>query len=398
MPAIVISKRRGFITPLAMVAAIFLFIIGMGLLTLGFHRRLYSIRSNHQLNARCAADYGLTKAVFEMNSHLSPLTIDDDNLPAGSNLTILGNDATYSYSVSGSMGNYSVRATGRSGSQTKTVLCDLRLKSAFEYAILTKNTLDIGSCSEVDCVGCGNISLKIGTTNNPDAEIILKPNSTVNGDILIGQDGTPEVIIGSGAVITGGIYAVATDFDLPTPTVPSYLNEGTATNFGTINIDNGASRTLTAADSGVYEGINLKNSAFLTISGNVELYVKNNIILGNSAHIDVDPGSTLTIYLAGSLEGKYGTGFSNSGDPSQLAIYGLYSGAIDIKNSDEFHGTIYAPDASVQIDNNVKIFGSVIAKDYKQNNSAIFTYDASLRTASIEDDFVRFVPTHWREQ
>jgi hypothetical protein len=397
------QKRSGFITLMAVVAAIFLFIIGVGLLTLGFNRRLYSIRSNHQLAARCAVDYGLTKAVHELNLRLPgpipPYPSASGVLISGSNIS--GVDAKYSYTITKNSGVYYVTAHGTSGSITKTVTCDLRLKSIYEFAILTKNTLDIGSVSTVNCTGCGTFPLKIGTTNNPniDAEIILKPNSTVEGDILLGQGGIPSLVIGSGATY-GNIYAVATDFDLPTPTVPSYLQEGTATNFGTINIHhNGENTTLTPARSGIYENITLNNSGVLTIVGNVEIWVKGNLTLGNSAYIAIDPNAKLTIYISGILNGAYGSGFNNQtvDDPSKLTIYGLSSGSITIKNNGDFCGTIYAPNADVVIDNNAKIYGSVIANNYTQQNSVIFTYDARLRTVTENDKFVRFVPNHWRE-
>jgi predicted acyltransferase (DUF342 family) len=391
MPAILIKKRHGFITPLALVAALFLFIIGLGLLTIGFHRRLYSIRSNHQLNARCAADYGLTRAVYEMNSRLSPLTINDANLPAASNVAIPANDAKYSYTVTKNGGTYIVSATGRSGPVTKTVLADLRLKSAFEYAILTKNTLDIGSVSTVDCNGCDIIPLKIGTTNNPTSEILLKPNSVVNGDIIIGQDGTPAVIVGSGATITGGIYAVATDFDLPIPSVPAGFDTAP-----TIAVT--SSSSIDTPGKYVCSKIDLKNGGTLNINANVELYVTGDITLKNGADIYLAPGVELTIYLAGSFDGYYGAGFNYGGDPRKLSIYGLGTNDIVIKNSDAFAGTIYAPNADVHLYNSAKVYGSVIANNYKQDNSALFTYDARLRQASIDDEFVRFVPTHWREQ
>ena len=396
MPRTFRQNRPGFITLMAVVAAVFLFIIGVGLLTLGFNRRLYSIRSNHQLAARCAADYGLTKAVHEMNLRLP--AVNNSNLPADNN-TIPGNNATYSYTVTGSYPNYSVTAHGTSGPITKTVSCDLRLKSIFEYAILTKDTLDIGSVSTVNCPNnCDGIPLKIGTTNNPNtnAQITLKPNSTVEGDILLGQGGIPSLVIGAGATY-GNIYAVATDFDLPKPTVPSYLSSAGPGG----NISNPAAIT-----SGNYKYQNLSLGAFktLTITGNVQLYITGDITLGNKANIILAPNAKLTIYLEGELEGKNGTGFSNSGDPSQLAIYGVptcvddicASGDINIKNSDDFHGTIYAPDAYVHIYNSVTVFGSIIAKDYKQDNSAVFTYDARLREPT-DANLIRYVPSHWQE-
>ncbi len=382
------QKRPGFISVMAVVAAVFLFIIGVGLLTLGLNRRLYSIRSNQQLAARAAADYGLTKAVYKMNLRINA---PSSPLPAENSSQVPGNDATYSYAVTGSSGNYSVTAHGTSGHITKTVISSLRLKSAFEYAILTKNNLDIGSVSTVDCNGCGSIPLKIGTTNNPnaDAEITLKPNSTVEGDILLGQGGIPTLVIGSGATY-GNIYAVATDYDLPMPTVPSYLSSAGPGG----NISNPA--TITSGNY-KYQNLSLGTNKILTITGNVQLYLTGDITLGNSANIVVAPNSKLTIYLAGQLEGKYGAGFTNnSHDPTQLTIYGLAAEPINIKNSDEFYGTVYAPDAYVHIYNSVKVQGSVIAKDYKQDNSALFTYDARLRQIT-DANLARYVPTHWRE-
>jgi hypothetical protein len=319
--------------------------------------------------------------------------VNCSNLPAENSVPISGSNATYSYTVTGCSGNYSVTAHGTSGPITKTVLCDLRLKSAFEYAILTKNTLDIGSVSTVNCNGCGSVPLKIGTTNNPnaDAEIILKPNSVVDGDILLGQGGTPSVVIGPGATY-GNIYAVATDFDLPMPTVPDDFES--APNMGAIT----ASGSLSTSGQYIYEKIDLKNGGTLNINADVELYITGDIILKNGADINIAPNVKVAIYLAGAFDGYYGAGFNDGGDPSKLSIYGLSSNDIVIKNSDAFCGTIYAPNANVHLYNSAKVYGSIIANNYTQDNSAEFTYDANLIKVTESDKFVRFVPTHWREQ
>jgi len=393
------QKRPGFVTLMAVVAAVFLFIIGVGLLTLGLNRRLYSIRSNNQLAARCAADYGLTKAVHELNLRLPNINTP---YPAESSVSISGSDAKYSYTITKTNGTYYVTAHGTSGSITKTVTCDLRLKSAFEYAILTKDKLDIGSVSTVNCDNCGATPLKIGTTNNPNinAEIVLKPNSTVEGDILLGQGGIPSLVIGSGATY-GNIYAVATDFDLPMPTDPTGLNNKTAINIK----DSSQNKTLTAADSGIYPSINLQKDGELIINGDVTLWVTGGISLGthaanDSAHIEINtanPNAKLTIYLGGTFESKNGAAFNDVGDPNKLSIYGLGANSITIKNSGNFAGTIYAPNATVSIGNSAQVYGSVIADKYTQDNSSLFKYDAKLRKVSESDKFVRFVPNHWRE-
>jgi hypothetical protein len=377
---------------MAVVAAVFLFIIGVGLLTLGFNRRLYSIRSNHQLAARAAADYGLTEAVYEMNRRLpagitSPLTKSNTAIN-GTNVD--GSSATYSYTVT--VNNpHSVTAHGTSGSITKTVSCELRRKSIFEYAILTKNTLNIWPCSTVNCLNCGDIPLQIGTTSNQKDTIILKSGSTIDGDILYGEGGiTSEVVNNQNATVTGDVYAVATDFDLPTPTVPAYFSS--APNKGAIS----ASGSLSTPGNYIYTKIDLKNGGTLNINANVELYITGDIILKNGADINIAPNVKVAIYLAGAFDGYYGAGFNDHGDPRNLTIYGLAANSIIIKNSDAFCGTIYAPNADVTIDAKAKVYGSIIANTYIQKNSAIFTYDGRLRQIT-DANLYYYVPTHWRE-
>jgi hypothetical protein len=395
MSRVLSQNRSGFISLMAMVVAIIMFIIGIALLTLGFNRRLFSIRANQQIAARGAADYGLTKAVHEMNLRLPTVTAP---YPAESSVQVPGSNAgsnatsTYSYAVTKDSGIYYVQASGTCGSTTKTVTCELRLKSVFEYAILTKNNLDIGSVSTVNCDNCGDVPLKIGTTNNPNttAQITLKPNSTVDGDILLGQGGIPSLVVGAGATYHN-IYAVATDYDLPQPALPANF----VTSATTITIS--SSSAINTAGKYICSTIDLKNGGTLDVNANVELYVTGAITLKNGADIKLAAGKKLTIYLAGAFDGYYGAGFNDGGDPTLLTIIGLGSSDIIIKNSDAFCGTVYAPNANVHLYNSAKVYGSIIANNYKQDNSALFTYDANLRQVT-DASLARFVPNHWREQ
>ena len=65
------SKRCGSAIPLVVVAIIMLLAMGVGLLSLGFNGRIYSLRTSSDIKARCAADAGLTMALFEMK-HMPP--------------------------------------------------------------------------------------------------------------------------------------------------------------------------------------------------------------------------------------------------------------------------------------------------------------------------------------
>jgi hypothetical protein len=68
------------------------------------------------------------------------------------------------------------------------------------------------------------------------------------------------------------------------------------------------------------------------------------------------------------------------------------------KNSSDFYGVIYAPNAEIIMDNSANLYGAIVAKDFEQRNSGTFNYDASLRDASVNDEAVRFVVTNWTEQ
>ncbi len=391
------EKRRGFILPLAMVAASVLFVIGVGLLCLGFQRRLASIRANRQLIARAAADYGLTKALYETNNMLRSGTWDDSALPCEQGVAVAGADAQYAYAVLGDMWTgYSIQAVGTKGSTHRTIQCDLRIKGPFEHAILTRGTMDLINGSLVDWFNNGDDDsrLKIGTTSASDDSIILKSGVVVNGDIMVGEGGRPiDVIDDQGATINGIVYPSVSDNDIIIPEVPDDL--ASAASQGAIN------SSVTISTSGRYDSIRMLNGETLTIDGGVTLYVTGDVTLDNSARIDISEANDacLTIYLAGSMDGKNSSGFNNlTQEPPKLKVFGLPTcSSIIIKNSAVFYGVIYAPNATVDMHNSAEIYGAVVAENYIQRNSAAFYYDASLGDAGIGDEFIRFVPTHWRE-
>ncbi len=62
--------NRGSAIPLAAIAIIILLAMGVGLLSLGVGSRVYALRNASSITARCAADAGLTIALFEMNEKL----------------------------------------------------------------------------------------------------------------------------------------------------------------------------------------------------------------------------------------------------------------------------------------------------------------------------------------
>ena len=82
------SKRKGSVIVLMLLAVVVLSVMGVGLLSLGLRGRTIAIRNTSKIAARCAADAGLTKAVFEMNEKLKVKPWDGSTLPQATNETL----------------------------------------------------------------------------------------------------------------------------------------------------------------------------------------------------------------------------------------------------------------------------------------------------------------------
>ncbi len=388
-------KNRGSTIPLALIALVLLILMGMSLLSQGLNARVYSIRTSSDIAAQCAADAGLTKALFEMNKKLEVKPWSGKNLPTATSTSMPNCDAIYNYKITGIPGSgYMIESTGISGQNTKKVSCTLKLQGPFDAAIFTENGITLHSSAEVDGHNYGKSDkiLKIGTNSTKSGAIDLKNSSVVNGDVLVGTGGNPDDVIENKGTITGETGTLTQEYDMHLMTVPKWLlslpSGGTIKNDTTIHY---AAR---------YDSINLNSGEKITIDGNVVMYVSGDMIIKSSAELQINKDASLTLYLGGDFEGKNSSDINNKTKiPKNLKIYGLDGcESMIFKNSSDFYGTIYAPNADIEMKNSADVYGSVIAKNFEQKNSADFFYDASLRDVSVNDEAVRFVVTNWNEE
>ena len=162
--------------------------------------------------------------------------------------------------------------------------------------------------------------------------------------------------------------------------------------------------STTISSSAKYDGINLlgsdpNGSSIITIDGKVEIYVTGDIILGNNDEIRILPGSSLTIYLGGNLTIDNGGAINNeTKDAKALKIYGLDTcTSIDFKNSADFYGAIYAPNADILLRNGAQVYGAMVGKSFTQDVSGNFHYDMSLREVDPSEIGVHMVIKRWSE-
>ena len=388
-------KNRGDALLLALIAIVLLLTVGTSILSLGLKARVYSIRDASDISARCAADAGLTKALYEMNQKLQSKSWFGYELPCETNTCLSNCDATFDYTVTGSPSGYTIRSTGTSGIAQKTVSCILKQQSPFDSAIFSEGSIILHNSGIVDWYNydSGDANLKVATNSTKNGSISLKNSSIINGDVTVGPGGEPDDVIDlkGGAKIEGETSSLTQQRELELPTVPNWLK--LLPSGGTIT-DN-----TVIYHSGKYSEIDLKSGKKITVVGDVKLYISGDLILGNSAELEIEEGSSLALFLDGDLESKNSSKINNETKiPQNLQIYGLEGCEdMDFKNSSDFYGTIYAPNADIVIHNSVDIYGSTVSNSFDMRSSGKFMYDASLRDETFSSVPTSLVVTNWRE-
>jgi len=388
-------KNRGSALPLALVAIVLLLTVGTSVLSLGLNSRIYSTRNASGISARCAADAGLTKALYEMNLKLQGKAWFGYELPCETSIYLPNCDATYDYTVTWSPSGYIIQAIGNSSQAQRTVSCLLKQQSPFDAAIFSDGSITLHNSGIVDWYnyGSGDANFKVATNSTQDGFVSLKNTAIIKGDVVVGAGGDPDTVIElkHSATIEGETSSLPQERELELPIVPSWLES--LPSGGTIT------GNTVIYHSGKYSEIDLKNSKNITVVGNVKLYITGDLTLGNSAELEIEEDSSLTLYLGGDLEGKNSSKINNETQiPKNLQIYGLEGcGEMDFKNSSDFYGIIYAPNADIVVHNSVDIYGSTVCKSFDMKNSGKFMYDASLRDASFSSVPTSLVVTKWHE-
>ncbi len=390
--------NRGFALPITMCAVLILLVLGLGVLSFGQHSRRFAVHTSSGMAARCAADAGLTQALYEMNKKVKALPWNNGSLPKVISETLPNSDSVFGYTVTGDLTNgHNLKSTGAYGLRQRTVRCSLPLQGLFEYALFGDQYVHLKSGGTLTCYNCDSDdkTLQIGTNSTLADTLDLKNAAIVNGDAVIGVGGDPGVVISdTSGGIKGNTYIMPKEHELPPITVPESLSAlpSSGTIYNNTNISSSAK----------YDKIDLGNSKIITVKGEVSLYIVGDVILDNSAELRIinTNEASLILFVGGNIEIKNGGVINNlSEDSKKLQIYGLDSCQnLTLKNGGDFYGAIYAPNADVVMMNSGDMFGSVIGKSVEQKNSSTFHYDVSLRDVSIEDIGVRFVVKQWQEE
>jgi len=348
---------------LIVLAAVILLAVGGGLLNLGLYGQIMASRTAAQISARTAADAGLTKAIFEMNQALESGSLLEGDLPSATGEELEACNATYSYSVTTDAdGRFVVVSTGNSLSSERTVRATLRLRGLFDDAIYARDSILLTNNSLVDANGSD-----IATDPNGSGTLILR-HATLVGDVKLEERFLPEIV---------------------PPT-----NEEFEHSLGAID------STTTITENGLYEEIDLNNGDQITVQGDVILYISGDIDIDQGSGIHVLPASSLVIFLGGNwTQRNLSLVNTQTLEPKRLQVYAVGEDQEFIfDNQVVFCGVIYAPGASVYLNNNVSMEGAIVAESVELANHSDLTYDQGLSEVDVTDLGVRFVVKRWSEE
>jgi len=400
------TKRCGSAIPLVVVAIIVLLAMGVGLLSLGFNGRVYTARNASGIKARCAADAGLAMALYEMNQKLQVKPYNEGILPHAIEVKLPYSDQVCSYKVTGNLGSYVITSFGRSGQAQRAVRATIGLQSPFNDAILTKESLILKSGTTIDGYNSDDltetdIELSIGSQSAAKDSVVLNSGVTVEGDVFVAPGADLDTAIKDlGATVTGDKHT-GEQVTLPPVTAPPLPNKATDISA------KGATVTITPANNGIYTAIDLRTAGhpgILEISGgDVVLHVTGDINLGQDCEIVVKNDATLKIYSDGDIVCANGSSINTEAPPEAAATLQLFATGteaqfFDVKAKSEWTGTIYAPDADVDLYAGGDVYGSIVAHDFEFKAGGDFHYDKALKKKNtVNDDAVFFVVNRWYE-
>lgn len=394
-------KQKGAILSLMVVLTLLLAMASLALAHLGQQSRLRAVRSTSAMAARLAADAGVERVLYLMNEQLAADTWSIDSVPVFESEALPACNAAYTVTFSGDLSSgYELISTGVCGSQTKTLRVLIGLTNPFsdDFAVLTKGQLSMKAKAKIDGYNSSDpsdtdVTVAIGTLSSEAGKIDIKNNSTLDGDVYVGPGGDPLTVIDmkDRESISGELFTMPVPYYLPTIGAPDFI-----ANKGSLQ---GNSITLQSSDSGKYSSISINNNGKLEINGNLVLHITGNMELKNGAKVEVNNGSSLKLYIDGNISAKNSAGINNKGKlPSDVQIYGTGTGQnFDLKNSSNLYGVIYAPEATMSLDNGGSAYGSFITKTFELKNSGDVYYDKALRQASLSDEGTRFSVLRWEE-
>lgn len=378
MRRISFNSESGAILPIVIILTLALTITGLALLSAGVMENKLARREVYKNQAFYLAEAGI--------EHLKVKLYAEENEPQIT-WTDLGNG---DYRVEGFYSEdppYAI-STGRimEGEQEilkkirvtihKTGVFDLGLFGDSGISLDSQVTVDSYNSEEGDYPLTQSNEGDIGTNSTSPSAISLDSNVIVYGDATIGPEGdvNEAISIQSNAQITGEKLVASEPKELPlieASEVPTLPDRGSFYLAG--------NDTATISESGRYSSMVLDSNAILTIDQDVTLYVEGQLRIDSNAQMRITGGADVTVYVGGEVSVGSNGIVNETQLPSKFSLIGLDTcTTVNLNSNTELWGTVYAPNARIEIYSNSDIYGSIIGNEIAMDSNAGVHYDKNL--------------------
>jgi len=380
------ASPSGYVLVIVLVIASVLAITGTGLLSLGVGTYRRAVYASQETAARSAAEAGAAKALFAMKSY------SGGALPSATNESVPECSGTFSYTVTaGTPDGYAVDVTGQAGNVTKTIHARLTGQNSLFCGVALSQSALIKTSAQVRAA-TGSSNPKLLTNSTATGAINLEASTiTFQGDVVVGPGGNPATVIVGEQVVSGTISAASATTTFPAVTAPTGLP---------LRSDITASTTLT--EDARCGKIDLSGAGdVLTVSGDRTLYLtgSSSVQVDHSASINILAGSSLKLYVNGSVSANHATVAGADTDPRRMLIFGTSTcTSVRIENDAVFCGGVYAPQAAAELRSGAQIYGALACKKITtmEAQSKLY-YDDRLREVQMAGGASSCSVSYWQD-
>jgi len=236
----------------------------------------------------------------------------------------------------------------------------------------------------------GDVASNFGGVNVGNADIKGKVLSGPDGFYTLLPNGSAGDLNWNGPGIHPGWYR--NDFNMDFPDVEAPYTSGIPpTGKGTNKFELGSFGYMLSGD------LNLKTGDNMLVLGNAILYITGNVNLSGQAVINIAPGASLKLYVAGPK--SVFTQVNTTGNAATFQYYGLPTNTeVTWTGNDQYVGTVYAPQAVFKLggggQNILDYQGSCVVKSVTMDGRFNFHYDENLRRRG---PMLGYTVSSWRE-
>jgi hypothetical protein len=217
-----------------------------------------------------------------------------------------------------------------------------------------------------------------------DGPIVIVGAATIQGDVLIGPNGTPP----APPTYTGALQSVGADqFEL----APVDTRDAEREN---------ANASLSFTGPATYDPSTheLQATGTATVTFLPGTYYFSQVTLAGMSTLVLAPSvsaaAPVIIFVSGDWKGAGGSLVNPSGVPAALQLYSA-GASVDIAGGAGFHGLVHAPDAHVRVVGGGDVYGAINARELETTGGAGLHYDVAASDVVAPNG--RLAVTSWRE-